>query len=97
MRRSFTGTVSRSTHDGEKRGFVTQLGGGKRGGRRGNAHLSVLMIDHNVMRFHIAVHDALAVTVVKCLEELVDVIPNIEVVEFWVETPKVGIVHVFED
>lgn len=55
------------------------------------------MIDHNVMRFHIPVHDALAVTEIKCLEEFEDVVSNIEIVEFGVEAAEVGIVDVLED
>jgi hypothetical protein len=42
------------------------------------------MVDHNVVRLHIAVHNALAVTVVKRLEEFVDVVADIDVVEFGV-------------
>ncbi len=61
------------------------------------ACLSVLMIDHNVMRLHIAVHDALAVTEVERLEELVDVVPHVDVVEFGVEAAEIGIVDVLED
>ena len=61
------------------------------------ACLSVLMIDHNVMRLHIAVHNALAVAEVEGLEELEDVVPHVDVVEFGVEAPEVGIVDVLED
>ena len=49
------------------------------------------------MRFHVSVHDALAVTVVEGLEELVDVVAHIDVVELWVEAPEVGVVDVLED
>lgn len=42
------------------------------------------MVDHNVMRLHITVHDALAVTEIQRLEELGDVETNIEVVELGV-------------
>lgn len=61
------------------------------------AHLSVLMVDHNVMRLHIAVHDPLAVAVVQSLEELKDVVPDVEVVELGVEAAEVGIVDILED
>jgi hypothetical protein len=44
-----------------------------------NTHLPVLMIDHNVMRFHISVHDALAVTEIKRLEEFENVESDIDV------------------
>ena len=55
------------------------------------------MIDHNVMRLHISVHDALAVTEVQRFKKLKDVVPHIEVVEFRVETAEVCIVDEFED
>ncbi len=55
------------------------------------------MIDHNVMRLHIAVHDALAVTVVKRLEELVNVKPDIDIVELGIQTPEVRVVDILED
>lgn len=55
------------------------------------------MIDHNVMRLHIAVHDALAVAEVKRLEEFIDIEPDIEVVELGIEAPEVGVVDVLED
>ena len=61
------------------------------------SHFSVLMIDHNVMRFHVSVHDALAVAVVECLEELVDVVADVEVGEFGVEAAEVGVVDVLKD
>ena len=60
-------------------------------------YLSVLMVDHNVMRFDVAVHDPLAVTKVQRLEQLKDVEPHIEVVELRVEAPKVGVVDVLKD
>lgn len=55
------------------------------------------MIDHNIVRFHIAVHDALAVTEIQSLEELENVIADIKVVEFGIEAAEVGVVHIFED
>lgn len=55
------------------------------------------MIDHNVMRFHIAVHDALAVTEVQRLEKLEDVVPDINILELGIKAPKVGIVDILED
>jgi hypothetical protein len=55
------------------------------------------MIDHNVMRLHIPVHDSLAVTVVERLEQLKDIVPHIQVVELRVEAPEIGVVDVFED
>lgn len=55
------------------------------------------MIDHNVMRFHIAVHDALTVAVVKSLEKLRDVVADVEIVELGVEAPKICVVDVLEN
>lgn len=60
------------------------------------AYLPVLMIDHNVMRLHISVHDALAVTVVERLQQLGDVVPYVQVVELGVEASEVGVVDIFE-
>ena len=60
-------------------------------------YLPVLMIDHNVMRFYVSVHDALAVAVVERLEEFVDVVAHIDVVELGVEAPEVGVVDVLKD
>lgn len=55
------------------------------------------MIDHNVMRLHVAVHYALAVAKVERLEEFVDVEAHVEVVELWIEAAKVGVVDILED
>lgn len=65
--------------------------------RQTHAYLPVLMIDHNVMRLHISMHDALAVAVVEGLEEFEDVVPHVEVVELRIERPEIGVVDVFED
>lgn len=54
------------------------------------------MIDHNVVRFHISVHDALAVTEVQSLQELEDVVAYVKVVKFGVQAAEVGVVDVFE-
>jgi hypothetical protein len=55
------------------------------------------MVDHNVMRLHVPVHNALAVTKIQRLEQLKDVISDIVVVEFGVEASEVRVVHVLED
>lgn len=55
------------------------------------------MVDHNVMRLHITVHDAFAVTKVKGLEEFENVKANINVVELGVEASEVGVVDMLEN
>lgn len=60
-------------------------------------YLSVLMVDHNVVRLDVSVHDAFTVAVVKRLQQLKDVVTNIDVVEFRVQAPEIGIVDIFED
>lgn len=55
------------------------------------------MIDHNVVRFHIAVHNALAVTEIQSFQELENVVADIEVVELGVKAAEVGVVDVFEN
>jgi len=55
------------------------------------------MVDHNVMRFHIAVHNAFTVTVIQRLEEFEDVVSDIDVVELRIETPEIRVVDIFED
>jgi hypothetical protein len=49
------------------------------------------------MRLHVAVHDALAVAVVKGLEKLKDVVADVDVDELGVQSAEVGVVDVFED
>lgn len=61
------------------------------------AYFSVLMIDHNVMRLHISVHDALTVAEVQRLEELGDVEPNIEIIELGVQASEIRVVHELKD
>ena len=60
-------------------------------------YLAVLMIDHNVMRLHVSVHDTLAVAEVQGLQQLQNVEPHIEVVELGVQAPKVGVIDVLKD
>lgn len=55
------------------------------------------MIDHNVMRLDVSVHDSLAVAKVQSLQQLVNVEPNIEIVEFGIEAAKIDIVDIFEN
>jgi hypothetical protein len=60
-------------------------------------YLPVIMIDHNVVRLDVAVHNALAVAEVKSLEQLMDIEADIEVVELGIQAPEVCVVDVFED
>lgn len=71
--------------------------GTREAGADGTACLLVLMVDHNVVRLDVAVHDALAVAVVEGLEQLEDVVADIDVVEFGIEGAEVGVIDVFED
>ena len=53
------------------------------------------MVNHDVVRFHVSVHDALAVAVVEGLEQLKNVVAHVVIGELGVQGPKVGIVDVF--
>jgi hypothetical protein len=55
------------------------------------------MIDHNVMRLHIAMHNALAVTEVERLEKFEDVVSHVQVVELGVEGAEIRVVDILED
>ena len=55
------------------------------------------MIDHNVMRFHVSVHDAFAVAEIQRLEEFEDVEADVEVVELGVEASEIDVVDKLED
>jgi uncharacterized protein (DUF433 family) len=55
------------------------------------------MIDHDVMGFHISVHDTLAVTEVQRLEQLIDVEPDIVVREARVQGTEIGVVDCLEN
>ena len=58
------------------------------------AELAVGMVNHDVMRLHIAVHDALRVTVIEGLQDLEHVVANVEVIEALVKFAEVGITRV---
>ena len=47
-------------------------------------NLALLVVNHDVVRLDISVHDALAVAEVQCLEQLEDIEADIEVVELGV-------------
>jgi hypothetical protein len=55
------------------------------------------MVNHDVVRLHVTMHDALAVAEIQSLQELVDVEPNVEIIELRIEAPKIRVVDVFED
>lgn len=55
------------------------------------------MIDHNVMRLHVSVHNSLAVTKVQSLQQLENVESHIKVVELGIEASEVGIVDILEN
>jgi hypothetical protein len=59
-------------------------------------YFSILMVDHNVMRLYVSMHDSLAMAVIQALEQLVDVVSNIDVVELGVKAPEIGIIDVLE-
>lgn len=49
-----------------------------------STYLAVLVVNHDVVRLDISVHDALAVAEVQGLEQLEDVEANVEIVELGV-------------
>jgi hypothetical protein len=55
------------------------------------------MIDHNVMRFDVSVHDAFAVTEVQRFQQLIDVESDVVIHESGIQRPKIGVVDVLED
>jgi hypothetical protein len=55
------------------------------------------MIDHNVMRLDITVHDSLAVAEIEGLQELEDVESNINIVELGVQASEIGVVDMLKD
>ena len=59
--------------------------------------LSLLVIDHNVVRLDVSVHDALGMTEVERLEEFENVVPDVVVDETWVEGAEVGVVDILKD
>mmetsp|Transcript_51395 Transcript_51395/g.111835 ORF Transcript_51395/g.111835 Transcript_51395/m.111835 type:complete len:285 (-) Transcript_51395:240-1094(-) len=61
------------------------------------AQLALLVVDHDVVRLHVAVHDAVGMAVLERLEQLVDVVAHVVVCERGVERAEVGVVDVLED
>lgn len=54
------------------------------------------MVDHNVVRFDVSVHDAFTVAKVQCFEQFEDIVSHIVINESRIERPEVGVVHIFE-
>jgi len=54
------------------------------------------MVNHDVVRLDIAVHDALAMAIVEGLEQFENVESHVKVLELGVEAPEVGVVDIFE-
>lgn len=54
------------------------------------------MVDHDVVRLHIAVHDTLRVAVVESLEDFKHVVADVEVVEALVKLAEIGVAGVDE-
>lgn len=61
--------------------------------RARSTNLSFLVINHDVMWLDIAVHDALAVAEIKCLEQLVHVVADVIILEPRIQRPEVGIIN----
>lgn len=60
------------------------------------SHLPFLMIDHDIVGLDIPMHDALAVTEIQRLQQLVDVIPHVIVNEPGIQRAEIGVVDVLE-
>lgn len=52
--------------------------------KRAETNLALFMIDHNIMRLHISMHNASAMTKVQRLQQLINVEADIKVREAWV-------------
>lgn len=62
------------------------------------SQLAVRVVNHDVVRLHIAVHDALAVAEVEGLEDFEHVVPDVEIGELFVQSsevhiPSVNVLH----
>ena len=60
------------------------------------AYFSVFVINHDVVRLDIAMHDALAVAKVESLEQLEDIVADIKIVELGIETAEVCVIDMLE-
>lgn len=55
------------------------------------------MINHDVVRLDISVHDTPRVAKVESLEQLMDIVAHVEIGKFGVQGLEVGVVDVFKD
>mmetsp|Transcript_4296 Transcript_4296/g.9737 ORF Transcript_4296/g.9737 Transcript_4296/m.9737 type:complete len:330 (-) Transcript_4296:185-1174(-) len=59
--------------------------------------LPLLVINHDIVRLDIPMHDAIGMTIIQRLEKLKYVVPNIIIREGGVQNLEIGIVHMLED
>ena len=55
------------------------------------SQFAVGVIDHDVVRFYVSVHNALRVTEIKCLQDLEHIVANIEVVKALVKFAEISV------
>lgn len=55
------------------------------------------MVNHDIVRLHIAVHDAHRVAVVQGLQQLVQIETNVKIGQSLVQLLEVRVVHVLKD
>jgi len=58
--------------------------------------LAVLVINHNVVRLHISVHDAFRVAVVESLQDFKHVVANVKIVETLIKLAEISVACVHE-
>jgi hypothetical protein len=59
-----------------------------------DTYLLLLVVDHDVMRLDVSMHDSLGVAEIKCFEEFKDVVTNVKVCEFGIEGFELGVLVV---
>lgn len=59
--------------------------------------IQLTMINHDIVWFHIAMHNPIRMAEIQSFEKLVHVVSNIEIRKKRVENLEVNIVHMFED
>ena len=58
---------------------------------------TLLVINHHIVRLHIAVHDAHGVTILESLQQLVNVVPDVVIRQRGIQRLEVKVVDVLED